>query len=261
MSPPLPTPTVLKSAKRRRWQPLHHRETMTHAELLAAGFEIDAAAYERLRRFVERLRRENRRLNLLSSRAAVEIWPAHVCDSLALLPLVRPSQPARLLDLGSGGGLPGVPLACANPLLRVTLLDATRKKVEALQRICSELGFDSVATVCGRAETLAHDPTYRESFDLVTARALAPLPALLEYAAGFVRPGGRCHFFKSCQAAEREREAARSAARACQMAHERTVTYSLPAGHGERAIVTYIKQGPLRDDLPRPPGRAGRKSL
>ena len=63
---------------------------MTHAELLAAGFEIDAAAYERLRRFVERLLRENRRVNLLSPRAAAEIWPAHVCDSLALLPLDWP---------------------------------------------------------------------------------------------------------------------------------------------------------------------------
>ncbi|HUU97161.1 MAG TPA: 16S rRNA (guanine(527)-N(7))-methyltransferase RsmG [Phycisphaerae bacterium] len=234
---------------------------MTHAELLAAGFEIDAAAYERLRRFVERLLRENRRLNLLSPRAAAEIWPAHVCDSLALLPLVRPSQPARLLDLGTGGGLPGVPLACADALLHVTLLDATRKKVEAVRRICSELGFENVATIWGRAETLAHDPTYRESFDLVTARALAPLPALLEYAAGFVRPGGRCHFFKSCQAAAKQREAARAAADACEMAYDQTITYSLPAGHGERAIVTYIKQGPLRDDLPRSPGRAGRKSL
>ena len=234
---------------------------MTHAELLAAGFEIDAAAYERLRRFVERLRRENRRLNLLSPRAAAEIWPAHVCDSLALLPLVRPSQPTRLLDLGTGGGLPGVPLACADPLLHVTLLDATRKKVDAVGRICSELGFENVATIWGRAETLAHDPTYRESFDLVTARALAPLAALLEYAAGFARPGGHCHFFKSCQAAAQEREAARAAADACEMAYERTVVYRLPAGHGERAIVTYMKQRPLRADLPGPPGRAGRKSL
>ncbi len=234
---------------------------MTHAELTAAGFEIDAAAYERLRRFVERLLRENRRVNLLSPRAAAEIWPAHVCDSLTLLSLVRASRPTRLLDLGTGGGLPGVPLACADALLYVTLLDATRKKVEALQRICDELGFQNVATVCGRAETLAHDPTYRESFDVVTARALARLPGLLEYAAGFVRPAGRCHFFKSCQAAAKEREAARSAAHACEMAYERTVVYRLPAGHGERAIVTYIKQGPLRDDLPRPPGRARRKSL
>jgi 16S rRNA (guanine527-N7)-methyltransferase len=209
---------------------------------------------------VERLRRENRRLNLLSARAAAEIWPAHVCDSLALLPLLRPSEPARLLDLGSGGGLPGVPLACADRLLQVTLLDATRKKVEAVGRICSELGFENVATIWGRAETLADDPAYRESFDVVTARALAPLPTLLEYAAGFVRPAGHCHFFKSCQAATKEREAARSAARACQMAYERTFAYALPAGHGERAIVTYVKHGPLSANQPRPTRRAKRKS-
>jgi len=95
----------------------------------------------------------------------------------------------------------------------------------------------------------------------MTARSLAPLPALLEYAAGFVCPDGRCHFLKSCQATAKEHEAARSATSACQMTYERTVVCRLPAGHGERAIVTYAKRGRLSDDLPRPPGRAGRRPL
>ena len=79
---------------------------MTHAELTAAGVEIDTVAYQRLCGFVERVRRVNRRINLLSARAAREMWPAHICDSLALLPILRASSPARLLDLGTGGGLP-----------------------------------------------------------------------------------------------------------------------------------------------------------
>jgi 16S rRNA (guanine527-N7)-methyltransferase len=234
---------------------------MTRDELAAAGFEVTPAIYGRLSRFVALLLRENQRTNLTAIRAAEEVWRLHVCESLALLPLVAELRPRRLLDLGTGGGVPGIPLACACDALEVTLLDATRKKLDAVQRIVSELALPGVATLWGRAETLAHDHAHRETYDVVTARAVAALPALLECAAGFVRVGGQCWFPKSPAAAAREVEAARRAADQCGLTHAETRCFTLPNGGGQRVTVVYLKRQPLRPDLPRPPGRPAKRPL
>jgi len=234
---------------------------MTRDELAGAGFEVGRAAHTRLSRFVELLLRESRRVNLTAIRAADDVWRLHVCESLALLPLVEKLKPRRLLDLGTGGGIPGIPLACVCDDLEVTLLDATRKKLDAVERIVSELGLAGVRTLWGRAETLAHDAAHRETFDAVTARAVAALPTLVEYAAGFVRPGGQCWFAKPIEAAAREVGAAQRAAEQCELAHVAAHRFRLPDGRGEREIVVYAKRAALTKDLPRAPGRPARKPL
>ena len=170
---------------------------MTHAELLAAGYDVGAASYERLARYVSLLLAENRRVNLTSVDNQQDVWVAHVCDSLVLLPLIKAAGAQSLLDLGTGGGLPGLPLACVCGGLQVTLLEATRKKLAAVERIAGALRLENVRFAWGRAETLAHDAAYRERFDAVTSRAVAELRVLVEYASGFVRVGGQCWFFKT----------------------------------------------------------------
>lgn len=167
----------------------------------------------------------------------------------------------RVLDLGAGGGLPGIPLACACPDAQVTLLEATGKKVAALERIIARVGLGNVNAAHGRAEVLAHDPQYREQFDLVTARAVAELPALLELAAGFVKAGGTCWFFKSRPQAEREIPAARSAAARCALDYAGTELYRVPAEADRRALVRYRKTASLSTDLPRRTGRATTRPL
>lgn len=234
---------------------------MTGEELAAAGFELGPKIYARLSRFVELLLLENQRVNLTAIRDVDEVWRLHICESLALLALISESRPRRLLDLGTGGGIPGIPLACVRDNLEVVLLDATRKKLDAVGRIVAELGLSGVQTLWGRAEALAHDEAYRETFDVVTARAVAALPTLIEYAAGFVRPGGQCWFAKSIDAAEREIEDARSAASQCALQYVKTHRFTLPGHHGERAIVIYMKRSRLRTDLPRSQGRPRRKPL
>lgn len=96
----------------------------------------------------------------------------------------------RILDLGTGGGLPGLVFAIQHEDKKFTLVDSIQKKCDSIERMTSELGLSNVQVICCRAEALAHDPYYREKFDTVTARALAPLPTLLELVAGFIRPGG-----------------------------------------------------------------------
>lgn len=224
---------------------------MTQSELASAGFEVDGPTHTRLSRFVDLLLEANQRINLTALRAPQDVWGVHVCDSLAVLPLIRQSQSRSMLDLGSGGGLPGVPLACALPEQTVALLDATGKKLNAVREICAGLGLHNVTFHWGRAESLAHDRALREQFDLVTARAVGALPTLLELAAGFIRQHGYGLFYKSCQAAAEEIEQARSAAHTCSLVLEGTHRYRLPAAHGERALVAYRKGAHLRRDLPR----------
>ena len=234
---------------------------MTHQELAAAGYDVSAAAHDRLARFVCALLAENRTLNLTAARAPDEVWAVHVCDSLALTAWIGEHRVARLLDLGSGGGLPGIPLACACAGLDVTLLDATRKKVAALERIIQSVGLEHAHAVWGRAETLAHDPAHRERFDAVVARAVATLPVLIEYAAGFVRTGGYAWFFKSQSAADTEAAQAEPAAQACKLVYADTLRYRLPGEPAERVIVGYHKTGLLGAELPRRPGRAQKRPL
>jgi 16S rRNA (guanine527-N7)-methyltransferase len=234
---------------------------MNKEELASAGFEVEPEAYARLARFVELLLRENQRLNLTAIRDADEVWRLHICESLLLLPLVDESGARRLLDLGTGGGIPGIPLACVRDDLEVTLLDATRKKLDAVGRIMAELELSNVEMLWGRAEALAHDEIHREKYDAVTARAVAKLPTLVEYAAGFVRVGGQCWFAKSVGAAVREVEEARLAAGQCALRYVNTHRFQLPGEHGERAVVVYEKRGPLRKNLPRSQGHPRRKPL
>ena len=97
----------------------------------------------------------------------------------------------RVVDVGSGGGLPGLPLKIARPDLEVTLVEADGKKSAFLVHACAQLGLQGVEVVSRRAEDAGHDPRLRETFDLAVARALAPMPVLAELCLPFVRVGGR----------------------------------------------------------------------
>lgn len=227
----------------------------------SAGIEIDATVRERMARFLDALLAENERLNLTAIRTIDEAWPLHIADSLALLPLIDESGAGSIVDLGSGCGVPGIPLAIARGTARVTLVDATRKKVDALSRIAAALNLPNVATVWGRAEELAHQPEHREQYDMLAARAVARLPLLLEFSAGFVRPGGRLLLMKSVQSATQERQEARSVAKRCSLKFVDSRPYSLPAEHGERVTLIYEKCGTLDPRLPRPAGKASQRPL
>jgi 16S rRNA (guanine527-N7)-methyltransferase len=123
-----------------------------------------------------------------------------------------------VLDVGSGGGVPGIPLAIARPDLHVTLLDATEKKVAFLRAVVAELGLANVDTVCGRAE----DVDLGATFDVVLARAVAKLPTLLGWTAPFAKRGGRLLLIKG-ERAEIELKAAAKRLRQLRCEHERTV--------------------------------------
>lgn len=132
----------------------------------------------------------NTRVNLTAITDPVEVLLKHMLDSLSLLD-VYGEERARVLDIGAGAGFPGLPLKIARPQWEVVLLEATGKKVNFQHHVIETLGLQRIEAMHGRAEELARQPAYRASFDLVTARAVAALPVLLEYAAPFCRVGGQ----------------------------------------------------------------------
>lgn len=151
---------------------------------------------ERLRVYAELLRKSPH--NLLSPRGLEELEERHFPESLAFSARL-PSGP-RLLDVGSGGGLPGMVTAVARPDLEVHLLDATRKKTDFLREAAVVLGLP-VHVHHGRAEELGSGEL-RASFDIVTARAVAPLERLIPWAAPFLKVGGELHAIKGERWAE-----------------------------------------------------------
>ena len=234
---------------------------MNREELAQAGFELDDAEHALLQRYVELLLDENARVNLTGTRAAEGLWGQHVCDSLALLGLIADLQPQSLIDVGTGGGLPGLVIACVCPRLRVTLMDATKKKLDALERMAAALDLNNVATLWGRAEALAHNSAHRERYDAATVRAVGDLRTCVEYATGFVKPGGQAWFFRSVASAAEDVELALKAANRCRMTHLETRVYQLPEPHGQRALLHYRKDRELLKSLPRAVGTPKAKPL
>lgn len=143
---------------------------------------------EPIDRYAEALLDWNRRLNLTGARSRAELVP-HLEDAHSLLAL--PWETIRdAIDIGSGGGLPAIPLALKLPQVRFALLEADRRKAAFLQHVAGMLSLENVEVIPGRAETEGHNPARRERYDRATSRATARPAVLLELALPFVRPGG-----------------------------------------------------------------------
>lgn len=150
---------------------------------------LDDAAAEKFVDFVRLLVKWNRVTNLTAVRDPLEMVTRHILDSLAVVPFLTRGS---LLDVGSGAGLPGVPIAIASPGLDVTLLDSNAKKLRFVRQAVAELGLDNVQVVQARMQE--YQPG--RSFDMVISRAVASLDELYQQTVHLLRPGGRMLFMK-----------------------------------------------------------------
>ncbi len=162
----------------------------------ALGVSLDDEQLGQFRRYGELLLTTNEQMNLTAITEPSQVETLHFLDALTLIPAIRAwcsanaTDDPTLVDVGSGAGVPGIPLKIAFPGLRVTLLDATGKRVNFLQQTVAELGLHGIGAYQGRAEEVGRNREWREQFDLVTARAVARLPTLLEWCLPLARVGG-----------------------------------------------------------------------
>lgn len=158
----------------------------------ALGIRLNATQLAQFHRYYQELTDWNTRVNLTSITGWEEVQARHFLDSLTVsLAIPRDLlESGRFVDVGSGAGFPGLPLKIAFPSLRATLVDSTAKKTAFLVALRDGLGLSGVDVLTGRAETLAHEPTLRESFDFVLVRGVASMAALAEITLPFCRVGG-----------------------------------------------------------------------
>jgi 16S rRNA (guanine527-N7)-methyltransferase len=177
------------------------------AAAAALGLTLSPEQRLRLERYLALVEEWRARVQLTGAGSA-EAASVLVAGALCVLPFVPES--GRLADLGSGAGVPGIPIAVMRPRLRVVLTDAARKKAAFLEIAARDLALDSVDVLQARAEDLGRDPAHRDRYDVVTARALAPVRVLAEYALPLLRVGGDAVLAKGRGAQDEVRAAARA---------------------------------------------------
>lgn len=235
-------------------------------ETLAAGVrsllhrDLTPAQVAAFRIYADELRAWNQKFNLTAITDLEGIQVKHFLDSLSILKALPGGGPLRLIDVGTGAGLPGLPLKIVCADLRLTLLEATGKKVAFCQAMVARLQLSGVTVVKARAEEIGHDPAHREQYDWAVARAVADMPVLAEYLLPLVKRGGHALAQKG-ENAPAETHAAEGAVRRLGGQLERIVPVELPGIVETRYLVVFKKTAATPPAYPRRPGVPSKSPL
>jgi 16S rRNA (guanine527-N7)-methyltransferase len=226
------------------WQPSHHQLTLLQA-------------------LQQQLRHWNSQLNLTRLVEGDDYWIAQVFDSLwPLLPLLKePEAALELIDVGTGGGFPGLAAAIALPQARLTLVDSVGRKLEAVRAMAQALGLEQRVEVrCERVERSGQSKQCRGRFHWALARAVASAPVVAEYLVPLLAPGGRALLYRG-QWSDADQAALEPALRLLRARLERCERLELPAGRGLRHALVLIPEGPCPCQYPRAVGLPSKHPL
>jgi 16S rRNA (guanine527-N7)-methyltransferase len=228
------------------------------------GLPLNAQQLQQFEDYYHQLIAANRRVSLTSITDYQEVQRRHFGESLAVVAalyragVLKPDEGARVLDLGTGAGFPGLPMRIVHPALRLTILEATRKKTAFLEQLLARLALQDVAVITERAEAVAHEPAHRESYDLVLARAVAPLAVLVELVLPFLKVGGFLAAPKGSRAPQEIAEAGHALA----LCGGRTLSAEpLPSPTLPLTLVLVEKMAPTPAAYPRRPGIPTKRPL
>ena len=235
-------------------------EEILAARAAEADIPLTAEQIEQFSVYNEMLLDWNTRMNLTALTAPEDVAVKHIIDSLTAYDAALFDGARTLIDVGTGAGLPGIPLAVYAPHLTVTLLDSLNKRVCFLTEVTAAMGLQNVRCIHARAEEAARTAEHRAAYDIVVSRAVARLPVLLEYTLPFVRVGGTLLALKGRAYAEEQKEA-RRAAEVLGGGRITARPVHLPGLDDVRAILTMIKERQTPAIYPRGGGAPARRPI
>ena len=222
------------------------------------GVELNDEALGRFDMLAELLIEQNKTMNLTAITDPNEVVIKHFADSISLFSAVIPEEKAKILDLGTGAGFPGIPLLITRPDIPLTMVDSTAKKLRYVADTVEKLGLDA-EVLHARAEEAGKNPEYREQYDIVCSRAVAALNVLSEYCLPFVKVGG---VFVAMKGAKAEEEIT-DAKKAIGILGGKIVdkkTFTLSDG-GERTLIIIKKISQTSPKYPRVSAQISKKPL
>ena len=232
---------------------MEKKEWMQELEKKAKKMQIELSnqQLEQFYLYMNLLLEWNEKINLTAITDPKEIILKHFIDSITIAPYLKNAQ--SILDIGTGAGFPGIPLAILENSKDFVLMDSLNKRIIFLQEVIQNIALTGVQAIHGRAEELGKEKEHREHYDLVTSRAVAKLNILIEYMLPFVKVGGRCICMKS-QEIEEELEEAKQAIELLGGKLERVDEIILPESDVKRKIIVIqkVRQTPIK--YPRKPG-------
>ena len=230
-------------------------------ELAALELALPDEVLPALARYLDLLLEANETTNLTAVRDRDAAWSRLIIDSLTVLPGLDMLDPAsHVIDIGTGGGMPGIPIAIARPNLNVTLLESTGKKVRLLEQFIDQLSLSNVQAIQQRAETLAHNEKHRAMYDAAVSRAIGRMSAVLEYSLPLLKVGGRVLAMKGPRL-ETELDEAGDALDILG-AGDLQVIDAYPEGFdNDLVIASILKQRPTPDRYPRNASQMRQKPL
>jgi 16S rRNA (guanine527-N7)-methyltransferase len=215
---------------------------------------------EAFARYSNELREWNKHFNLTAITEPEGIEVRHFLDSLTCMLAMSADTSDRVIDIGTGAGFPGIPLKIICPNMRLTLVEATRKKAEFCRHVVKILDLEQVSVIHGRAEDVGQEQSHRQVYDLALARAVAPLPILVEYLLPFLRVGGRAIAQKG-ETAHAEAHDAEAALGILGGRVSRLISVELPGVAETRYLVVIKKIAATPDKYPRRAGMPEKRPL
>ncbi|MBO5410541.1 MAG: 16S rRNA (guanine(527)-N(7))-methyltransferase RsmG [Clostridia bacterium] len=222
------------------------------------GVELSDEAVGRFDMLAQLLIEQNKVMNLTAITEPDEVVIKHFIDSISLFSAVNPEKGAKILDLGTGAGFPGIPLLITRPDINLTMVDSTAKKLAYVASAVEKLGLEA-ETLHARAEEAGKNPNYREQYNIVCSRAVAALNVLCEYCLPFVKVGGVFVAMKSAKA-EEEIALAKNAIKTLGGEIIEKKTFTLSDG-GERNLIIIKKISQTPPKYPRVSAQIAKKAL
>ena len=225
-------------------------------ELLKLHIEISDIQLKKLEKYYEILERENKLYNLTSITEKESVFLKHFYDSLTIVKIIDLNE-GTLCDLGTGAGFPGMVLKIMFPNLKVTLIDATLKKCNFLEKVIKELNLENIKVINARVEEYAK--IEREKYDIVTARAVAPLKHLLEYGVPLLKVNGTFVAMKGN--INEELNGIENYENKLKIKHNKRIDFQLPIENSNRTLISFIKLEVTNNKYPRKYTEIKKKSL